>query len=92
MRCFSWSSRCGGVAFFATMLSVDCPHFYCKILFLPVQTKTGMLSYRRFDHQSTFLKALKMEMRGVEPLSEHIAILTSTLIDQLFEFNLPKRR
>jgi len=92
MRCFSWSSRCGGVAFLATMLSVDCPHFCCKILFLPVQTKTGMLSYRRFNHRSTFLKALKMEMRGVEPLSEHIAILTSTLIDQLFEFNLPKRR
>ena len=51
-----------------------------------------MLSYRRFNHRSTFLKTLKMEMRGVEPLSEHIAILTSTLIDQLFEFNLPKRR
>lgn len=74
------------------LLSTEIQHFWLKILFFTVQTKTGILSYRRFNHRSTFLKALKMEMRGVEPLSEHIAILTSTLIDQLFEFNLPKRR
>ncbi len=32
-----------------------------------------------------------MEMVGIEPTSEHIAILISTLIDQLFKIRLLKR-